>query len=80
MSTPQFEAFLARLYTDAAVRTRFLRDREGEARAAGLSAEQVESLAELDADALEAAAVSFARKREQKKAHTKRRWFGLRLH
>lgn len=80
MSTPEFEAFLARIYTDAAARTRFLRDREGEARAAGLSAEQVESVKGLDAEALEAAAVSFARKREHKKAHAKRRWFGLRLH
>ena len=80
MSTPEFETFLARLYTDAAARARFLRDREGEARAAGLTAEQAAAVAGMDAEALESAAVSFARKREHKERHGKRRWFGLRLH
>lgn len=80
MSTPEFEAFLARLYTDQTLRAKFLLDREGEARAAGLSEQQVASLIELDADALEAAAASFARKRDHKQAHAKRRWFRFRLH
>ncbi|MBL8176969.1 MAG: hypothetical protein JNK48_20010 [Bryobacterales bacterium] len=80
MSTPEFEAFLARLYTDEAARARFLRDRLGEARAAGLTEEQAASLAALDAGALQAAALSFARKRSHKQHHAKRRWFGFRLH
>lgn len=80
MSTPEFEAFLARLYTDPAVRLRFLHDRFAESQAANLSPEQAASLASLDGEALEAAAQSFARKREQKQRHAKRRWFGFRLH
>ncbi len=80
MSTPEFEAFLARLYTDPEARARFLRDRTAEARAANLTPEQIASLTTLDAAALEAAAQSFARKRGHKQQHAKRRWFGFRLH
>ncbi|MFN7934852.1 MAG: hypothetical protein U0R19_16100 [Bryobacteraceae bacterium] len=79
MSSPEFEAFLARLYTDPEARARFLQDRAAEARAANLTEEQIASLATLDADALEAAAHSFARKREHKLQHAKRRWFPFRL-
>lgn len=75
MSTPQFEAFLARLYTDPEARARFLRDRLAEAQAAGLTTEQAESLAAINEEALHAAARSFTRKREHKLHHAKRSWF-----
>jgi hypothetical protein len=57
------EAFLARLYVDAAFRARFLADPVGEARSAGLDAETAERLARIDRVGLEMAAESFARKR-----------------
>lgn len=75
MSTPELETFLARLYTDAQLRERFLRDPKSEALAAGLAPDQAEELARLDPAALEAACHSFARKRQQKSTHGKRRWF-----
>ena len=58
------EAFLARLYTDAELRARFLADPAGEARRAGLDAESAERLAQIDRAGLELAAASFAAKRE----------------
>jgi hypothetical protein len=79
VSTPEFEAFLARLYTDPEARTRFLNDRVAEARAANLTAPQIQSLAQLDADALQAAAHSFHRKRTQKLQRAKWRWWPFRL-
>ena len=63
MSTPAFEAFLARLYTDAAARARFLAEPEAEARRAGLNPDQCRALAAIDRTGLEMAARSFARKR-----------------
>ena len=79
MSSPEFEAFLARLYTDPEARARFLNNRIAEAQAAHLTREQIASLEKLDAEALEAAAHSFARKRQHKLQHAKRRWFPFRL-
>ena len=61
-----FEAFLARLYVDAEVRGRFLADPRGQATAAGLSAEEVEALVEIDRVGLALAAESFARKRRRR--------------
>ncbi len=63
MTTPAFEVFLARLYTDAAALERFLRDPHGEARNAGLTGAEQEALAAVDRDSLAAAAHSFERKR-----------------
>ena len=63
MSTPAFEAFLARLYTDAAARARFLAEPEAEACRAGLSPDQCRALAAIDRTGLEMAARSLARKR-----------------
>jgi hypothetical protein len=65
MSTPQFEAFLAKLYTDAAFRARFLADRRIVAAGAGLTGEQIESLVNVDADGLSLAAHGFEKKREK---------------
>jgi hypothetical protein len=58
-----FEAFLARLYVDAEVRGRFLADPRAQAAAAGLSAEEIEALVQIDRVGLALAAESFARKR-----------------
>ena len=57
------EAFLARLYTDPALRAAFL-DRPREvARMHGVAAQDAEALARIDRDGLQLAAESFARKR-----------------
>lgn len=72
MSAPAFEAFLARLYTEPAFRARFLADRRGEAERAGLTPEECEALATVDADDLELAAASFARKRASAHRHGRR--------
>ena len=61
------EAFLARLYVDAAFRARFLADPVGEARRAGLDQPTAERLAAIDRKGLELAADSFAAKRTRKK-------------
>jgi hypothetical protein len=69
MSTPLLEAFLARLYTDAAFLERFLSDREEEARRGGLTDDERTSVVELDAETLHVAARSFARKRSSQRAN-----------
>jgi hypothetical protein len=63
MTGPGFEAFLARIYVDAGARERFLADPRGEARRAGLSAEEAEALARVDREGLRLAAASFEAKR-----------------
>jgi uncharacterized protein (UPF0276 family) len=57
------EALLARLYTDAAARERWLADPDGEGRQAGLDEAGLAALRRLDRPGLELAAVSYARKR-----------------
>lgn len=69
MSSPAFEAFLARLYADDDLRSRFLADPTDVARAAGLSAREVEALAAIDRTGLELAGRSYARKRADMAAH-----------
>jgi hypothetical protein len=64
VSSPAFEAFLARIYADAAARERFLADPRGEASRAGLSAKEVEALERIDRPGLRLAADSFKAKRE----------------
>ncbi|HEV2722216.1 MAG TPA: hypothetical protein VG323_19515 [Thermoanaerobaculia bacterium] len=59
--------FLARLYTDADLRARFLAQPYEEARAAGFDEERARELARMDAKGLILAAESFARKRERRK-------------
>lgn len=66
MNTPELEVFLARVYTDVDVRTRFLRDPAGEAMRAGLTEEQCRALAGVDRTGVEMAARSFGRKRTLK--------------
>ena len=63
MSSPAFEAFLARLYTDARFRRRFLAAPRAAAERAGLSPAECAALERIDREGLEMAARSFAAKR-----------------
>ena len=74
MSSPAFEAFLARLYVDAATRAEFLADPRGSAAAAGLTAEECEALARIDRAGLELVAESISRKRASHTPRRSRRW------
>jgi hypothetical protein len=65
-SAVRLERFLARLYTDPAVRAAFLADPRAVALAAGLSEEDADALARIDRVGLELAADSFERKRTRR--------------
>jgi hypothetical protein len=58
------EDFLARLYTDADLLRRFLADRAGEARKAGLAEFEIAAMGEADGVGLQMAAASYAHKRD----------------
>jgi hypothetical protein len=60
------ETFMARLYVDASARQRFLADRDGEARRAGLGEDARVSLLAVRSVDLELAARSYERKRDGK--------------
>lgn len=62
-SAEALETFLARLYTDDALRRDFVSAPRSVARAAGLADDDVEHLAQIDLDGLALAADGFARKR-----------------
>jgi hypothetical protein len=66
MSARAFEAFLTRIYVDAAARARFKAHPREEARSAGLSDEECTALENTYWVGLEMAARSFARKRQGK--------------
>lgn len=63
MSSPAFEAFLARIYTDAAARARFLADPAAAAGDAGLDAAEVAALVAIDRAGLRLTAASLLAKR-----------------
>jgi hypothetical protein len=63
MSAQKLEAFLAKLYVDDNLRSRFLADPCREASNAGLTDEDCAPLEKIDLIGLELAAASFARKR-----------------
>lgn len=63
MTSPAFEAFLARIYVDRPARERFLADPRGAAIAAGLTAEEATALERIDRGGLELAAHSLEAKR-----------------
>jgi len=67
MSARAFEAFLTRIYVDAAARARFKANPHAEARSAGLSDEECAALENTDWVGLEMAARSFAHKRDLKR-------------
>lgn len=69
MTTPRFEAFLARLYTDESFRNRFLQNGQEAAGEFGLGKAEIEDLESIDLTGLELAAESFARKRLWKEKH-----------
>jgi hypothetical protein len=64
----EFESFLVRLYTDAALRARFLDNPRAEAQRHRLTSDECEALERIDRVGLELAAHSFARKRAIKAA------------
>lgn len=63
-TTPAFEAFLAKVYTDAAFRAVFVEDPYLAAKRAGLSEPECGALVTIDREGLELAAESFAAKRK----------------
>lgn len=66
MKEASLEAFLGRLYADPAAQVRFRLNPVAEARSAGLSEEECNSLIEMDWEGFEMACRSFERKRNQK--------------
>jgi hypothetical protein len=64
--SPQFEAFVARLYVDSTLRDRFLADARAEATRAGLTPNEIRAVERIDRTGLELAAASFAHKRRQR--------------
>jgi len=66
VNDPNFERFLAKLYTDDAFRARFLRDPAETAATQKLTAEQTEALAGIDKIGLAFATRSFAAKRRRR--------------
>jgi hypothetical protein len=66
MSGQALETFLAALYTDEAVRERFLAEPESTARAYHLDASEVRALLNVDWPGLALAARSYAKKRQNK--------------
>lgn len=69
MNTAALEAFLARLYTDATLRERFLADPQAEAQHAGLGEQECQALLQIDRVGLELAVRSLTRKREMSAHH-----------
>lgn len=65
MNSPEFEAFLARLYTENDLRQQFLVNPAETARAAGLTNAQCVALAAIDREGLETASLSYAAKRKK---------------
>jgi hypothetical protein len=72
---PEFETFLARLYTDAPLRARFLANPRAEAERHRLSSAECDALERIDRIGLELAAQSFAHKRALKAARGKQSWW-----
>jgi hypothetical protein len=67
VTSPAFEAFLARIYVDADFRAQFLADPRGTCRDARLSETECEALIAIDRTGLEMAARSIARKRKSRR-------------
>lgn len=66
MSTPRFEAFLAKLYVDERARAAFLANPRSEALKAGLTDQEADALEKIDRTGLELTAQSLKRKRGQR--------------
>lgn len=70
---PEFEAFLARLYTDAHLRARFLANPRAEAERQRLTDEECRALERIDSTGLKLSARSFAHKRALKARRSRTR-------
>jgi len=66
MSAPRFESFLAKIYVDESARERFLADPRGEATRAGLAANEIDDLVNIDREGLEMFANSLKHKKARK--------------
>ena len=73
MSTPRFEAFLAKIYIDELARAKFLAAPRREASKAGLSDQEIAALEKIDRVGLELTAQSLERKRSQRLKRAKRK-------
>ena len=74
MSSPQFEAFLARLYRDQAFLQAFMRDPEIVTRAAGLDEREQRAAVAIDRAGLLMAAQSYELKRAGRRRRGLMRW------
>ena len=77
MSAAAVELLLARLYTDAAFRRRFLSAPEQTARQAGLDDVEAQALAAIDRAGLELAAQSYGHKRAAHAGRRHGKWPGF---
>jgi hypothetical protein len=68
------ERFLARLLTDPGLRERFLADRAGVAKEAGLSPEEAQAVARMPSQDLRTAARSYQHKRDANAPRRGRSW------
>lgn len=71
---PEFETFLARLYTDEQLRASFLADPRAEAERQRLTNEECQALERIDRIGLELSARSFAHKRALKVRRSRTWW------
>ncbi len=71
MSESRLEVFLARIYVDQTAREQFLADPRGEAMRAGLAAQEIEQVVNIDRDGLELFAHSLGHKRARKHGNQK---------
>ena len=65
MSSPQLEAFLAKIYVDELARAEFLDDLRNAAARAGLTEPEIAALEKIDRVGLELTARSLSRKRQR---------------
>ena len=72
MSSPALETYLARLYTDDAVRAAFLLAPHAQALLHGLSPQEAEAMAAMDRVGLQMAAASYRAKRAGRAEHGSR--------
>ena len=74
MSSPLFEAMLARLYTDDSFRRRFAADPRDEALRFGLTEDEADAIAAVDMVGLTMAAESYRKKRARRKKGDGKKW------
>ncbi|MCM2564329.1 hypothetical protein [Janthinobacterium kumbetense] len=85
MSSPALETYLARLYTDDALRAAFLLEPRAHALRHGLSPQEADAMAAMDRIGLQMAAASYRAKRAGRAGHGSQsrpaqRWWRRLLH